>query len=60
MNHGAVFVHRNKRCWLLPTVDRELHDLMVFAVKKEKSVDIVKMISPFGLNLLRILTTLDW
>lgn len=38
MNHRAVFVHCKERSWLLPTVDRELHDLMVFAVKKEKSV----------------------
>ena len=38
MNHGAVFVHCTERSWLLPTVDRELHDLMVFAVREEKSV----------------------
>lgn len=38
MNHGAVFVHRKERSWLLSTVDRALHNLMVFAVKKEKSV----------------------
>lgn len=38
MNHGVGFVHRKERCWLLPTVDRLLRDLMVFALKKEKSV----------------------
>lgn len=38
MNHGAVFVHRKERAWLLPTADRALHDAPVFAVKKAKSV----------------------
>lgn len=60
MNHGVIFVHCEERSRFLPAVDRMLHGLMVFAARRRNQLDVVKMISPFGLNLLRILTTLDW
>lgn len=38
MNHGAIFIHHEEQPWLLPAVDRKLHDWIVFAVKKEKLI----------------------
>lgn len=38
MNYGAIFVHPEEQPWLLPAVDRKLHDWIVFAVKKEKLI----------------------